>query len=158
MITTKITIKPHLAEYNTRKYNACELGPIRFPDRDDLYHTVFSLTEKRPNNCPVDSGNLELVLPERREGKSPLTFNYLGYRSVKIIEKKIETRLWAELHDLIDENKHFYGIQYIESVAYFMRKYAIVSISEDALLKNYYRWREIVRQKKRRRSYQKREL
>ena len=116
------------------------------------------MTEKRPNNCPVDSGNLELVLPERREGKSPLTFNYLGYRSVKIIEKKIETRLWAELHDLIDENKHFYGIQYIESVAYFMRKYAIVSISEDALLKNYYRWREIVRQKKRRRSYQKREL
>jgi hypothetical protein len=158
MITTKISVKEHLAEYLHGKYNHCEPGPVRFPDNEDIYHTLFDLTERRPLNCPVDRGNLELVLPDRRIGKSPETYNYLGERSTVIIEKKIETRFWAELHDLLDENKHRYNILYIETVSYFMRKYAIHSISEDALLKNYYRWRNNIRQKRNRRSYTKKQL
>ena len=103
----------------------------------------------------ADNGNVELVIPERKLGKTPETYNYLGIRSCRIISQKIETSFWAELHDLLDENKHQYGIQYIETVAYFMRKYGIQSISEDALLKNYYRWRDKVRKKSRRRQYAK---
>ena len=95
------------------------------------------------------------MIPERKLGKTPETYNYLGIRSCRIISQKIETSFWAELHDLLDENKHLYGIQYIETVAYFMRKYGIQSISEDALLKNYYRWRDKVRKKSRRRQYAK---
>ncbi len=158
MITSKITVKDHLAEYLQGKYNHCEPGPIRFPDKEDLYVTIFDLTERRPKNCHVDKGNLELVLPDRREGKSPETYNYLGQRSAGIIEKKIETKFWAELHEMMDENKHQFCIQYIETVAYFMRKYGIHSISEDALLKNYYRWRNNVRQKRNRRSYIKKQI
>ena len=120
-----------------------------------IYHVIYDLLERRPAVCPPDNGNVELVIPERKLGKTPETYNYLGIRSCRIISQKIETSFWAELHDLLDENKHLYGIQYIETVAYFMRKYGIQSISEDALLKNYYRWRDKVRKKSRRRQYAK---
>lgn len=155
MVTTKIEIKKHLAEYVHGKYNACMPGPVFLPDREDLYHVVYDLLEKRPVSCLPDSGNLELGIPDRRIGKSPDTYNYLGARSCRIISQKIEVLFWAELHSLIDENKHLYGIQYIETVAYFMRKYGIQSITEDALLKNYYRWRDKVRKKSKRRGYAK---
>lgn len=58
--------------------------------------------------------------------------------------------MWAELHDLMDENKHINGIQFKESVFMFMRKYSIESITEDALLKNYQRWRDKLRRKQKR--------
>lgn len=58
--------------------------------------------------------------------------------------------MWAELHELMDENKHIHGIQFKESVFRFMRKYGIESITEDALLKNYQRWRDKQRRKKKR--------
>ena len=62
---------------------------------------------------------------------------------------------WAELHEWIDYNKHMYGIQYIESIFSFMRKFDINGISEDALKKNYYRWRDRTRKQKEKRSYNK---
>lgn len=153
MVTTKIEVKQHLAEYIHGKYNDCMTGPVFLPDREDLYHVVYDLLEKRPVSCLPDTGNLELGIPDRRIGKSPETYNYLGSRSCRIISQKIEVLFWAELHSLIDENKHLYGIQFIETVAYFMRKYGIQSITEDALLKNYYRWRDKVRKKSKRRQY-----
>lgn len=155
MVTTRIEIKEHLAEYIYGKYNDCMIGPVSFPSKEDIYHVIYDLLERRPAVCPLDNGNVELVIPERKLGKTPETYNYLGIRSCRIISQKIETSFWAELHDLLDENKHLYGIQYIETVAYFMRKYGIQSISEDALLKNYYRWRDKVRKKSRRRQYAK---
>lgn len=155
MVTTRINVKKHLAEYLTGKYNNCLPGPIILPDSADLYHVVYDLLEKRPVCCQPDNGNLELGIPDRRIGKSPDTYNYLGARSSRIISLKIEVLFWAELHSLIDENKHLYGIQYIETVAYFMRKYGIQAITEDALLKNYYRWRDKVRKKSKRRGYAK---
>lgn len=155
MVTTKIEIKEHLVEYLQGKYNGCMAGIISLPDRDDLYHIIYDLLEKRPAYCQFDTGNLELAIPDRRIGKSPEVYNYLGIRSSRIISQKVETLFWAELHNLIDENKHQYGIQYIESVAYFMHKYGIQSITEDALLKNYYRWRDKVRKKSKRRQYAK---
>lgn len=153
MVTTKVDIKEHLAEYIQGKYNECMSGPVSFPDKSDLYHIIYDLLEKRPVCSHSDKGNLELVIPDRRFGKSPETYNYLGVRSCRIISQKIEILFWAELHSLIDENKHQYGIQYIETVAYFMRKYGIQAITEDALLKNYYRWRDKVRKKSKRRQY-----
>ena len=79
-----------------------------------------------------------------------MTFNYLSGRAQKILGDKMRLMMWAELHDLMDENKHINGIQFKESVFMFMRKYAIDSITEDALLKNYQRWRDKQRRKKKR--------
>ncbi len=49
--------------------------------------------------------------------------------------------------DLFDENKHVYGIDYINSAWYFLRKYCIESLSVEALLKDYQRWRRKMRRK-----------
>jgi hypothetical protein len=150
MITTKINIKEHLKEYLIGKFCGCQESPVKFPDKLDIYHTIWNLTEKRPVNCPPDSGNLEIILPDRREGKSPETFNYLGSRSHKIIERKIENLFLAELHDMLTEEKHRYGITYIETIYNFMKKYNIVSISEETIWKDYYRWKIYVRRRKKR--------
>lgn len=156
MVTVRISIKKHLSEYLIGKFNNCEEGAVTFPDSYDIYHTLFDLVQKRPSNCvPHECGNLEIVLPERREGKDPAYYNYLSERAQKIIERRIEVKMWAELHDLIDENKHLYGIEYSESIFSFMIKYDIHSISEDALMKNYYRWRDRVRKKTIKRMYNK---
>ena len=149
MITTKISIKPHLAEYVQGRFEAKE-GCVRFPDKLDIYHTIWNLIEKRPIRCSRDFGNLVIVLPDRREGKSPETYNYLGSRSQRIIEQNIEIMFWADLRSSIDYEHHANGSKYIETISAFMQKYGIESISEEALQKNYYRWRKKVRNQKKR--------
>ena len=88
MVTARIQIKPHLCEYVAGKYNNFSASHIRFPDNLDLYHAIANLTQKRPRENPVDRGNMEIILPTRYAYKNPETYNYLGVRSQKIIEKK----------------------------------------------------------------------
>lgn len=145
MVTTRIQIKPHLKEYILGKYNQFLDQCVRFPDRLDIYHAIFNLTEKRPVNCPVDSGNLEIVLPHPHGSKHPETYNYLSRESQKKIEQKIERMFWSDLREFIETNRYKNSAGYIESVYAFMRKYGIYSISDDALIKHYYRWRKKVR-------------
>lgn len=153
MVTTKIDVQEHLKEYCIGRFNHCQSGPVRFPDKLDIYHIIFDLTERRPNNCPIDRGNLEIILPDRDTGKKPDTYNYLGVRSGQQIARRIELMMWAELHDYLDDQKHLYGEKYITAVHAFILKYDIRSISEDAFIKNYYRWRDCVRKKEKKREY-----
>jgi len=150
MITTKISVRPHLREYILGKYNGFLDKPVRFPDNLDIYHAIFNLTQKRPINHPVDVGNLEIMLPVRYGFKNPETYNYLGIRSQKIIEKKIELMFWAELREYVDFEFQRYGTPYIESIYRFIGMYGIQSITEDAMQKNYYRWRKKVRNPRKR--------
>lgn len=150
MITVKITVEPYVAEYIQGKYFEYESGVVRFPSSLDIYILIYDLLQRRPANMPVDSGNLEFALPERREGKDPLSYNYLSGRAQKILGDKMRLMMWAELHDMMDENKHIRGIQFKETIFTFMRKYSIESISEDALFKNYQRWRYKLRRKQKR--------
>ena len=152
MVCTKILIKEHLKEYILGKFNETQDGPVRFPDRYELYHLIYDLTETRPAGA-IDAGNLEIILPERHNGKKTATFNYLGIRSQRLIEDKIETMMWAEVHDQLDSEKHRRGLQYNDTVYKFMKRYNIISLSEDAFLKNFYRFREKVRKKTLRRNY-----
>lgn len=154
MITTKINIKPHLAEYLIGKYGTPGEPLVQLPPDSDLYLTVYDLTARRPADCPVDAGNLELALPDpraaRRQGGKPVSvYNYLSQRSAGIIAQKISVMLRAELHDLMDENKHVYGIDYLNTAYYFLRRYSIESLSVDALLKDYQRWKKRVRRQRR---------
>jgi len=156
MITTKIQIEQHLAEYCIGKFSTDFKPPVRFPDWSELYVKIHDLTQKRPTNVPVDSGNLEIVIPNRRADsemeirKNPEVYNYLSERSVKNIEKQIRAVMRMELHEYMSEQKHRFGIDFIDSVHEFKCKYGIVSISDDALLKDCYRWKESVRQRKKR--------
>lgn len=153
MTTTRINLPEHLKEYLQGKYGGFDQQPIRLPDNLDLYHLIYDLLEKRPEKQYIDTGNLELVLPARSVGKRPEYYNYLGLRSQRIIARKIETMMWAEAHDFIDHQKHVEGMDYKDAVCLFMRKYGIESLSEEAYLKNYYRWRGKVRAKAKKRKY-----
>lgn len=150
MMTVKTNVEPHVAEYIRGKFYDLEAEAVRFPSTLDIYIQIYDLLQKRPVSNPVDTGNLEFILPERRVGKDPITYNYLSGRAQKILADKMRLMMWAELHDFMDENKHINGIMFKESVFMFMRKYAIESITEDALLKNYQRWRDKQRRKKKR--------
>lgn len=155
MITTKIQIKPYLAEYLIGKFNDGEPGPVKIPDSYDLYTLIYDLMDVRPVDKQVDIGNIEIVLPCRTRGKSPRRYNYITSLGAEIIGRKISVMMWAEIHDLLEHNKHVKGILYNETVHVFITKYCISSISEDGLLKNYYRWRDKVRRKKEKRHYSK---
>ncbi len=150
MITVKIEVEPHVAEYIRGKYFSGDAGAVKFPASLDIYVLIYDLLQKRPTSAPVDSGNLEFALPDRREGKDPATYNYLSARSQKMLGDRMRVMMWAELHDFMDENKHVHGIQFKESVYLFMRRYSIDSVTEDALLKNYQRWRDKQRRRKKR--------
>lgn len=150
MVKVKVQTDPHVAEYIRGKFYDCESGTVHFPSRLDIYILIYDLLQKRPLDHPFDAGNLEFALPDRREGKDPVTYNYLSGRSQKILSNKMRLMMWAELHELMDENKHIEGIQFKDSVHIFMRKYDIESITEDAMLKNYQRWRDKQRRKKKR--------
>ena len=156
MITTKISIKPHLVEYICSKYGNDD-GCVRLPDRHDIYHTIWDLTEKRPQRCRPDAGNIEIVLPDRSVGKSPKTYNYLSEKSQKIIQRRVENMFFAELHDFVLEEKHRNGTPYIEAIHIFMCKYVINSISEDALKKSCYRYIQKMRIRKKR-GYNRKEM
>lgn len=150
MITIKIPVDAYIAEYIRGKYFDEAEGAVHFPQSLDIYVTIYDLLQKRPESSPVDIGNLVLCLPDRREGKNPKVYNYLSAKSAQLLTNKMRLMMWAELHDFMDENKHLRGIQFKESVYVFMCRYGIESITEDALLKNYQRWRDKQRRRAKR--------
>ncbi len=157
MVTTKLNIKQHLAEYCIGKWGSDFKEPVRFPAGIELYVSLYSLTIKRPKNITTEKGNLEVVIPVRREKdevlgiyKNPNVYNYISERGSRILQRQIEALFWAELHTEINQ-EHFVKGRYIKDAVYtFMCKYRIKSITEDALLKNYQRWRSKINKKKKR--------
>lgn len=148
MITTRITIRQHLAEYCIGKWGTEFTEPVRFPVHSELYVSIYNLTKKRPTDCQLDKGNLEIVLPNRAIDeemeirKNPEVYNWISDRGCRYLDWKIELHFWMELHEMIDENRYRYGIPFSESIYTFMTKYRIEGITEDAMLKNYTRWKE----------------
>lgn len=161
MITTFITIRPHLAEYAKAVFAVPDENYIQVPRTDDLYHIISNLMQKRPEDCPVvTKGNLEIALPARSRGKCPLTYNYISVRASDIIEKKIEALFWAHLHEFVDEYRHKIRKENAESVFHikdcvyiFMQKFRITEITDAAIVKHYYRWRESIRRQLKKRNY-----
>lgn len=151
MITTKFNVRAHIAEYCYGKYSDCTKNPVRFPFQTEIYHTVWDLMVQRPVNAPVDKGNLEIILPNSRMEdenhfrKNPRVYNYISPRSAKIIELKIESFMFAEVHHLLVFNKMHYGITYKDTVYTFMSKYCIDSCTEDLFIKDFQRHREKLR-------------
>jgi len=144
MTTVKINVDPAVAEYIRGRYYNHEVGAVRFPPSSDIYIKIYDLLSKRPASNPIDSGNLEIALPDRREanyigGKDPQTYNYISHRAAEILAA-----------EYMDEEKHHNGTQYKDAVFTFMQKYSIESITEDAMLKNYQRWRDKMRRKQKR--------
>lgn len=165
--TVGIYIEPYLAEYVSNKYkNDPKTGGVKIPYTTDLYFVVWNLMAKHkhpsiaiePDETAV---NLRIHLPNRRHGadelpgKNPAYFNYLSPTSAKKIEMEVRLMFNFELHRLLMENEEFGRPRRNIDVVYdFMHTYRLKSITPDALLKNFYRYRNRIRPKKSR-SYKK---
>lgn len=152
-----IKIEPYLAEYVIGKYGTeHKHGTVKIPHTTDLYHCIWENMSRRHSNQPaVVAGNLRILLPVRRSGtagnpwKNPAYFNYLSVAAAKEIEAQIRRMFNFELHRVLLENEEF-GRQRrnIDVIYDFIRTYQLKSISSDALLKNYYRFRNRLKPKK----------
>jgi hypothetical protein len=149
MITTKIKITPYLAEYLVAKMNNYSFEPFSIPDNTDLYHLIWKLMARRPAGLsPNDEGIIEIILPKRRLGKDPQYFNYLSPTSHKLISRHIKAMFDLDLHDAMTLNvKKGRPLRDVDVAYQFMCDYGIESVTEDALVKNYYRWRENLRKR-----------
>jgi hypothetical protein len=149
MITTTIQITTYLAEYLVAKMNNYSFEPFSVPDDTDLYHLIWKLMSRRPAGIsPNDKGNITLILPNRRLGKDPQYFNYLSPRSQEHITRHVKDMFDFDLHDLMNRNvKAGRPLRDLDVVHQFMCDYGIDSITEDAIIKNYYRWREKLRKR-----------
>ncbi len=155
MYTVTINVKPHLAEYARSKYGD-EAGVVKFPPTSDIGVLIVDLLEKRPPTAGADKGNLTFAIFDTREarcarGKAPGTYNYISARSAAVIGRKIEISLWADFHDFVDEARHMRGETLCGAVYAFRVSHGIESLSEDAMIKNYQRWRAKSRSRRRRR-------
>ena len=99
--------------------------------------------------------NLCIHLPQRKAGiiaspwKDPAYYNYISPAAAKEIEAQIRRMFNFELHRVLLENEEFGRQKRNLDVIYdFIRSYQLKSISSDALLKNYYRFRNRLRPKK----------
>ena len=107
---------------------------------------------RRPSGAIQKPGNLTLALPHRREGKDPETYNYLSDRALRCVDKAVRREFNQELHALLlDNDQRGHLFDNIDIVLQFINMYGLESISEEALLKNFYRWRENLRKRKARR-------
>lgn len=171
-----IRITPYLAEYARKKYHAStSTGSVRFPATSDLYHCVWTNMQRPPSSpspqkaTPVLevsassvpdslSGVLLISLPSRRPDstdgpwKDPAYFNHLSSQAARAIEGCLRREFNFEFHRIMMENEEQgHPRRNIDVVEAFIREYRLTAITSDALLKNYYRYRDLVRPKQRRR-------
>lgn len=151
-----IRIEPYLAEYIAEKYEIdTATGGLRIPCSSDLYFCVWEqMSRQRSNQPDLTDGNLRIHLPFRKaiQGapyKNPAYYNYLSAAATKEIEGQIRRMFNFELHRVLLENEEFGRQRKNLDVIYdFIQTYRLKSISADALLKNFYRFRNRLRPKK----------
>ena len=151
-----IRIEPYLAEYVIGKYGMEQKnGAVNIPYNTDLYHCIWeNMSRQRTNQSVPEDGNLRIQLPCRKPGdgvawKDPAYYNHLSLIASKAIEYQIRRMFNFELHRILLENEEFGRQRRNLDVIYdFIRTYQLKSISSDALLKNYYRFRNRLHPKK----------
>lgn len=152
-----IHIEPYLAEYISKKMEIePKTGGIKIPYTDDLFHLVWRLMSKPDGRCNVMANdNLKIYLPSRRAsedgllGKNPVYYNYLSRESAKKLEAYIRLMFNFEFHRLMMENEELGRPRRNQDVVDdFIKAYQLKSITPDALLKNFYRFRQRVFPKK----------
>ena len=150
-----IKIEPYLAEYVIGKYGIQKNVAVNIPYNTDLYHCIWeNMSRQRTNQSVPEDGNLRIQLPCRKPGdgvawKDPAYYNHLSLIASKAIEYQIRRMFNFELHRILLENEEFGRQRRNLDVIYdFIHTYQLKSISSDALLKNYYRFRNRLRPKK----------
>ena len=151
MHTTKFNIESYLSEYLIGKWgfqpnDKNQNSIVRLPKEVYLYNFLHSLTVKKPQHAPAPWGNIEIVVPARKEGnKPPEKYNYISRESALLFNRTLTKFFRADLHEFIDNQKHQHGISIKDACFIFISKYGIESIDAESLAKNYYRWKKKIR-------------
>lgn len=158
-----IRIESYLAEYAKNKFAEGGMdGAIRIPYNSEFYHCVWEHMAKRRADQPLlTDGNLRILLPSRRTAedgpvKNPAYYNYLSPVAVQLIERFLRRQFNYEFHQMmLDNENHGRPVRQQDMVADFIRRYRLESITEDALLKSFQRYRQRLHPRKPRK-YEKR--
>lgn len=142
MYTIRFNVRPYLAEYLSMKYSWPQKGACKIPPSSELHYLFLDLLSRRPIGAGRDTGNVEFILPNHARGKKTETHNYLSGRSREKIEQWIYCQFWAEFHRFAEYHIHIKGTSLLMSVLLFKSKYNINSLSQDAFIKNFQRWRD----------------
>lgn len=153
-----IRIEPYLAEYARSLFGCGRAdGAVRIPSSSGLYHLVYDGMARRGGESDPEDGNLSIVLPCRsqHEGdtdaplKNPRYYNWLPLSSVRRIEEYLRRLFNFEFHQvMMDNEERGRPNTLVDTVQYFMRRHGLKSVGEDALLKNFQRFRRRVYPKK----------
>ena len=156
-----IHVKPYLAEYANTKYSHNpETGGIQIPYFDDLYHCVWHYVGRRcKNSHQYRDPNLQISLgrpdpaTEGRAWKDPAYHNHLSTAGRIEVERCLQRQFDFELHRAFLENEERGEgrLRQLDVALAFIKEYRLKSISEEALLKNFHRYRNLLRPKKPRR-------
>lgn len=159
MHTTKFTIENYLAEYLRGKWglkdeNGNNTGIIEIPPNVYLYNILHSLMIKKPAIIKDLVGNIEIVIPNRKEmHKNPAYYNFISKDAARYFNKKLKLFFRADLHEFLDHKKHDNGDTFKDACFLFIEKYNIESIDPESLIKNYSRWKGVVRDNRDKRAY-----
>lgn len=152
MYTTKFKIEAYLAEYLVGKWGVN--GIVELPRDIYLYNILHSLTIKKPLHAPEPSGNVEIVIPQRKEGnKKPERYNYVSTNAARYFNRRVKAFFRADLHEFVDNRKHMMGETYKDACFLFVAQYNVESIDPESLIKNYYRWKGVIRENREKFSY-----
>lgn len=155
-----IQIEPYLAEYAKKRFVLNRNnGALVIPSGSDLYHCVWHHMSRPPQGADCSkTGNFHISLPCRRSGsdegpwKDPAYYNYLSPAAARAVEGCIRRMFNYEFHTMMLENDEQGRLRrHVEVVDDFIRQYQLQSITSDALLKNYQRFRARLHTKRPRR-------
>lgn len=115
---------------------------VKVPWRSELYNIILNDVQRcpRPKEYYRNTGNTTFRLPNQAYGKQSSVYNWLSHSSIKEIEEWIEVMMWSDFHRYVEYQLHVQHKPLNESVRFFISMYGIISISEDAFIKNWQRW------------------
>lgn len=143
MKTVKLTLKPYLAEYLQKKYPAAESGLVKIPPASELYDLLLS-SMRCDQKEPADDWNVEIILPNPSPSSGcRRSRRHYGLSSAarSRIARAVYVMYWSDCHRYIERRIHVYGDLIIDAASQFVNEYGLMRSNEDAILKNYQRWR-----------------
>lgn len=143
-MTTRIEVPEYIRRWMLATYRTEEGNILVFSERDDLYHIIADVLARRPESAPmIDRGNLEFRLPSPRYGKNPRDYNYIPAAGVRYILKRLKSLFYIAAHEFIYQKERTGRYTIREAVMFFMIRYDLDgTITEDAIVKDFQRWRK----------------
>ena len=149
--TTLISVPPHLAEYAKNSFASGRGdGSVVFPSHSTLHHALVDGMRRPLPGEPAATGNLLVVLPWSRladEGpvKNPFYYCRVSHEAACRIAIALRHRFNYEFLTLMMDNElHGRPETHLRLIRRFLRSHGIRSLSEDALVKKFRRYRMLV--------------